>query len=96
MEDLGAIGSELKTGIYYGWCMQGGLLYNTVVSVGWNPFFNNTKKTVEAHLIAQLDDFYGERIVLLLFGYLRDEANFKSLGMFNFYFIFKMFTMLLY
>jgi riboflavin kinase len=80
MEQLGKAGEELKTGIYYGWCLLKNQTYCTVVSVGWNPFFKNEKKTIEAHLIANLDDFYGEAISLLLFGYLRDEANFKSLG----------------
>lgn len=79
MDDLGQKGQDLKTGIYFGWCMLQGRSYYTVVSVGWNPFYKNEKKTVEAHLISKLDDFYGENISILLFGYLRDEANFGSL-----------------
>lgn len=79
MDDLGQTGQDLKTGIYFGWCMLHSKPFCTVVSVGWNPFYKNEKKTVEAHLIAQLDDFYDEKISVLLFGYLRDEANFGSL-----------------
>ena len=62
MEQLGLKGESLKTGIYYGKALLRGNVYNTVVSVGWNPFYKNVKKTVEAHLIAQLDDFYDEEI----------------------------------
>lgn len=69
-------------GIYFGWCVLQGQIYKAVVSVGWNPYYKNTEKTIEAHLIhdSQLEDFYGERIKLLLCGYLRNELNFKSLG----------------
>ena len=102
MEQLGSKGESLKTGIYYGKALLRGNVYDTVVSVGWNPFYKNVKKTVEAHLIAQLDDFYDEEIsskllcifnlytritftyftciTVVLFGYLRDETNFNSLG----------------
>lgn len=88
MEELGEIGTIIETGIYYGWARLNGQCYQTVVSVGWNPFYNNTVKTIEAHLLQSLNDFYGERLELLLFGYLRQEANFKSLGKLLFLFIF--------
>jgi riboflavin kinase len=81
MEDLGKVGEDLATGIYYGLCLRSDdSVYHTVVSVGWNPFYKNEKKAVEAHLIAELPDFYGETINVLLFGYLRDEASFQSVG----------------
>ena len=67
-------------GIYFGWCLLKQEVHKTVVSVGWNPFYQNTTKTVEAHLLSSLEDFYGERIDVVLCGYLRNEANFKSLG----------------
>lgn len=80
MDELGNTGNELNTGIYYGWAVLPNGTYPTVVSVGWNPFFKNEKKTVEAHLLQPLEDFYGEQIKLVLFGYLRQELNFSSLG----------------
>lgn len=79
MESLGDKG-ELNTGIYFGFAKLHNKIYQTVVSVGWNPFYNNTKKTIEAHLLENLEDFYGEKLTLLLYGYLRQECNFKSLG----------------
>lgn len=88
MDELGNIGETLETGIYFGWARLNEKYYQTVVSIGWNPFYNNTVKTIEAHLLQPLNDFYGERLELLLIGYLRQEANFKSLGMSLCYFIF--------
>lgn len=80
MAELGAQGEALETGIYYGKAHLEGTSYITVVSVGWNPYYKNEKKTVEAHLLAQLDDFYDKTIEVELIGYLRPEANFRSLG----------------
>jgi len=71
---------EFNTGIYYGWARLNGAVYNTVVSIGYNPVYNNTHKTIEAHIIdKKLDDFYGDRLDLFLVGYLRNERNFSSL-----------------
>lgn len=80
MEDLGTVGDSLETGIYYGWACLKGTLYKTVVSVGWNPFYKNIKRTVEAHLLQSLEDFYGENITVYLLGYLRQECSFDSVG----------------
>ena len=45
-----------------------------------NPFYKNTKKTVEPHLLSVFPaDFYGEELRLVVCGYLRPEANFPSL-----------------
>lgn len=82
MEELGADGEALNTGIYYGWAILPSGMYQTVVSVGWNPFYKNEKKTIEAHLLQNMDDFYGERLRLVLHGYLRNECSFNSVGKF--------------
>ncbi|KAK9089460.1 hypothetical protein Scep_028542 [Stephania cephalantha] len=51
-----------------------------VMSIGWNPYFNNTKKTIEPWLLHEFDeDFYGEDLRLAIVGYIRPEANFPSL-----------------
>jgi len=50
MDELGSKG-DLKTGIYFGWVMLRGNIYETVISIGWNPFYKNEKKTIEAHLL---------------------------------------------
>mmetsp|Transcript_3041 Transcript_3041/g.5175 ORF Transcript_3041/g.5175 Transcript_3041/m.5175 type:complete len:201 (-) Transcript_3041:490-1092(-) len=78
MDVLGPRGENLETGIYYGWSHLNSCRYQTVVSVGWNPFYKNEKKTVEAHLLSKLPDFYGEILKVELLGYLRQETNFNG------------------
>jgi len=82
MEELIDKGSDLQTGIYYGISILNGVFYDAVMSVGWNPFYKNTVKTIEVHLISetQMEDFYGDRLNFTVHGYLRPEADFKSLG----------------
>lgn len=52
-----------------------------VMSVGWNPFYNNTKKTAEVHVIHKFtNDFYGASIKLAILGYIRPELNYTTKG----------------
>jgi len=56
-------------------------VYKAAISIGWNPSFNNTKKTIEAYLLSSFEeDFYGDEMELSLLYYIRAEADFKSLG----------------
>uniref|UniRef100_A0A9L0SW39 riboflavin kinase n=1 Tax=Equus caballus TaxID=9796 RepID=A0A9L0SW39_HORSE len=42
--------ADLSTGIYYGWASVGsGDVHRMMVSIGWNPYYKNTKKSMEAH-----------------------------------------------
>ena len=69
-------------------------VYKAAVSIGYNPYYGNTQKTVEPHLIALpsderrhksscgetvLRDFYEEPIRLSVVGYLRPELPFEGL-----------------
>ncbi|KAJ7560774.1 hypothetical protein O6H91_04G145300 [Diphasiastrum complanatum] len=79
-----ALGSQLSQhvcGIYLGWAgLSNRGVYKIVMSVGWNPFFDNAAKTVEPWLLHDFpDDFYGEELRLIVVGYIRPEANFSSL-----------------
>lgn len=39
--------ADMQTGIYYGWAqVDGGQVHKMVMSVGWNPYYNNTKKSM--------------------------------------------------
>ncbi|KAL1560165.1 bifunctional riboflavin kinase/FMN phosphatase isoform X1 [Salvia divinorum] len=72
---------EHPSGVYFGWA---GLatrgVYKMVMSIGWNPYFNNTEKTIEPWLLHDFEeDFYGEDLRLAIVGYIRPEANFSSL-----------------
>ncbi|WVZ87997.1 hypothetical protein U9M48_034559 [Paspalum notatum var. saurae] len=55
-------------------------IYKMVMSIGWNPYFDNSEKTVEPWLLHNFgEDFYGEELRLAIVGYIRPEANFPSL-----------------
>lgn len=69
-------------------------MYKTACSIGYNPTYGNTVKTVEPHLIAPPEDkrrhasscresvfgdFYGQPIRLSVVGYLRAELPFEGL-----------------
>lgn len=54
--------------------------YKAAVSVGWNPTYDNSAKTVEAYLISDQDlvDFYDENVNLHLLRYVRPEALYSD------------------
>jgi riboflavin kinase len=55
--------------------------YPTAMSCGYNPQFNNTRRTLEPWILADFGEgveFYGEEIRLVVAGYLRPEAAFVS------------------
>ena len=55
--------------------------YKSVLSIGYNPFFNNKSKTIEVFLIDyDGDDFYEDEVSLLIDGYSRSEENFANLS----------------
>jgi riboflavin kinase len=38
---------EIHTGVYYGWAkLENGPVYKMVMSIGWNPYFKNIKKSM--------------------------------------------------
>lgn len=96
MNELDNLGNNIETGIYYGYCylrknyndeLNNNNKYKAVVSVGWNPYYKNKLKTIEAHLLNEFNnDFYDDIIDLYLIGYLRPETDFSSLGNFILYF----------
>lgn len=74
--------AEAVTGIYLGWASigQSKQVYKMVMSIGFNPYYNNTEKTVEPWLLHTFEqDFYDQELRLLVCGYIRPEANFDSL-----------------
>lgn len=73
--------SEHPAGVYFGWAgLASKGVYKMVMSIGWNPYFNNTEKTIEPWLLHDFNEnFYGEDLRLAIVGYIRSEANFPSL-----------------
>lgn len=56
--------------------------HEMVMSIGWNPFYNNTCKAAEVHIIHQFSGtFYGAGIDVVILGYLRPELNYTTKGM---------------
>ena len=76
--------ADFQPGIYFGWAAissEPETVRKAVVSIGWNPYYNNTKKSVETHILHNYEDkFYGDWLKLLICGYIRPECNFDSLG----------------
>ena len=72
---------ELVGGIYCGFAqVDNGPVHDMVMSVGWNPFYNNEKRAMETHIIHKFDgDLYGKILSTVIVGFLRPEANFESL-----------------
>uniref|UniRef100_A0A4W6GCN3 Riboflavin kinase n=1 Tax=Lates calcarifer TaxID=8187 RepID=A0A4W6GCN3_LATCA len=75
--------ADISTGIYYGWaCVGNGDVHKMVMSIGWNPYYKNTKKSMETHVIHKFkEDFYGEILSVVMVGYIRPERSYNSLGM---------------
>ncbi|XP_071541459.1 riboflavin kinase isoform X2 [Panulirus ornatus] len=72
---------EVTTGIYYGWAkVDNGPTYKMVMSIGWNPYYSNKKKSMETHIMHVFkEDFYGSELKVVMLGYIRPEKNFVSL-----------------
>lgn len=84
--------SEMLSGIYVGYCKfetnkQSNLLinmnksYKGVMSIGWNPYFDNAVKTIEVFIIDyEGDNFYDEELEISISSFIRTEANFENFG----------------
>lgn len=55
-------------------------IYPSVLSIGYNPFYKNTVRSVEIHILHDFDyDFYGAALNLLILGFIRPEYDYVSL-----------------
>lgn len=72
--------TEHPSGVYFGWAgLSDRGIYKMAMSIGWNPYFGNSEKTIEPWLLHQFtEDFYGEELRLAIVGYIRPEENFPS------------------
>lgn len=49
--------ADVSTGIYYGWASVGnGDVHKMVVSIGWNPYYKNTKKSMVRSLFSSITE----------------------------------------
>lgn len=50
-----------------------------VMSVGWNPYYKNEKRSVEVHIMHNFTrDFYGSYMNLIMLGFIRPEYDYVS------------------
>ena len=50
-----------------------------VMSIGWNPFYKNTVRSVEVHILHDFaGDFYGAHMNLCILGFIREEYDYVS------------------
>ncbi|KAG7876856.1 hypothetical protein KL937_005155 [Ogataea polymorpha] len=51
-----------------------------VMSLGWNPFFKNSKKACELHILHEFKStFYGCKLNFIILGYVRPELDYVSM-----------------
>ncbi|GAA5843450.1 hypothetical protein JCM3766R1_004333 [Sporobolomyces carnicolor] len=51
-----------------------------VMSIGWNPFYNNDTRTAEVHILHTYPtDFYGKELRVIMLGFIRPEYNYTSM-----------------
>ncbi|WFD24454.1 riboflavin kinase [Malassezia equina] len=80
------------TGVYFGWAQvrvhndatykaEDSAVHPMVMSVGWNPQFENPTQSVEVHILHHFaQDFYGREMRVCVLGYIRPERKYESLG----------------
>jgi riboflavin kinase/FMN adenylyltransferase len=67
-------------GVYAGWLHAQGEVMPSAISVGTNPTFDGTARTVEAHVIDRVGlDLYGLHVAVDFLGFVRGQVKFDSL-----------------
>ncbi|KAI9650616.1 riboflavin kinase [Ciborinia camelliae] len=52
-------------------------LYPMVMSIGYNPFYRNTVRSAEVHILSKFSqDFYGSQMRVKILGYIRPELDY--------------------
>ncbi|XP_063231533.1 putative riboflavin kinase [Bacillus rossius redtenbacheri] len=79
-EVVNRLPESVETGVYFGWAqVDNGPVHKMVMSIGWNPFYKNTKKSMETHVLHEFqEDFYGATLKVFIVGRIRPEMNFSS------------------
>lgn len=56
-----------------------GAVYPMVMSVGFNPYYNNTVRSVEVHIMHDFQvNFYETHMNLIVLGFIRGEADYTT------------------
>lgn len=68
-EVVESLPETIESGVYYGWaCLDNGPVYKMVMSVGWNPHFNNEKRSMVCLVCVCVHFVYVYVIIILSFG----------------------------
>lgn len=65
-------------GVYATLVVFAGKTFESVSNIGFNPTFNNTERSIEAHLFDFDTEIYGKNVRLIFVKKLRDEIKFVS------------------
>ena len=56
-----------------------GAVYPMVMSIGWNPYYKNTVRSVEVHIMHDFTkEFYDSHMNLIILGFIRPEYDYVS------------------
>ncbi|RKN38733.1 bifunctional riboflavin kinase/FAD synthetase [Streptomyces hoynatensis] len=67
-------------GVYAGWLTAAGQRMPAAISVGTNPHFQGTARTVEAHALDRTDlDLYGQSVAVDFHSFVRGQESFPTL-----------------
>ncbi|RDW75321.1 hypothetical protein BP6252_06463 [Coleophoma cylindrospora] len=56
---------------------QGYRIFPMVMSIGYNPFYKNTVRSAEVHVLHKFEkDFYGSPMAISILGYIRPELDY--------------------
>ncbi|MFE0688644.1 bifunctional riboflavin kinase/FAD synthetase [Streptomyces sp. JH002] len=70
-------------GVYAGWLTAGRERWPAAISIGTNPQFEGTARSVEAHVVDRTDlDLYGQWVAVDFHSYVRGQETFDSLDAF--------------
>ena len=59
--------------------VPGGTIFPMVMSLGYNPYYKNTVRSIEVHIMHKFQhDFYGAKMNLLICGFIRPEYDYVS------------------
>ncbi|KAG5931495.1 hypothetical protein E4U53_001738, partial [Claviceps sorghi] len=57
------------------------VVFPMVMSIGYNPFYKNTVRSAEVHILHAFGaDFYDAHMRLLIVGFIREERDYESLA----------------
>merc|ERR1712066_559307 len=77
-EVIEALPAALIGGIYWGLAqVDDGQVRDMVMSIGWNPFYENKKRAMETHIVHKVEeaDLYGRHLKVIILGFIRPEQN---------------------